>query len=107
NLSSGPYLLACMHWALRKLTTVQVHHVCSIDLVPATKPFSPAAPFQAHVLATLHDLRGLAPGIEAQLNEQTGLSCLTLLQRGARIYFFTDGDAVACQMNVRYGEVFV
>jgi ribosomal protein S18 acetylase RimI-like enzyme len=107
NLSSGPFRLACIYWAVRKLTTVQVHHVYAIDLVPVTEAFSLAPPFQAHVLASLDELRALPEGIETQLNEQTGLSCRTLLQRGTRIYFFTDGHRVACQMNARQGEVLV
>jgi GNAT superfamily N-acetyltransferase len=107
NLTDGRYLLACTHWAWRKLTTIQVHHVYMIDLVTTTACLPADEHLEAHVLATVDDLRGLPPGIEQQLNEQTGQSCLRLLQRGARIYYFSEGEVVACQLNILRDEVIV
>jgi GNAT superfamily N-acetyltransferase len=55
----------------------------------------------------MEELQRLPAGMEEQLDEQGGLSCRSLFERGGRIYFFAAGAEVACQMSCREGEVTV
>lgn len=107
RLTDTDFLAALCYWGLRRIIFIQVHRVFSIRLSPAP-PLSSGKPvpgFSMHVLRHLDDLASLAPGVEDQLNEQTGNSCRSLLAQGDWIYFTADGRHVACQLNIRRGNV--
>lgn len=106
KLTNPIYLSASMYWGFRKLTRMQFHHVLAADLRSAMST-SLASPLQTRALETIDDLVQLPVGLETQLDEQSGLSCRTLLEQQARIYLITDGDRLACQLNIRDGEVIV
>lgn len=106
KLTNPTYLSASMYWGLRKLTGVQFHHVYLRDLSSSTNTLL-ASPLQMHVLAASDDLQKLCDGLETQLDEQSGLSCRNLLANHGRIYFITDGDTLACQLNIRNGDVII
>lgn len=106
ELANPIYLSATMYWGLRKLTGVQFHRVVAADLCAATS--TPLAlRLQMRVIKNINDLVQLPVGLETQLNEQSGLSCHKLLEQQARIYLMTDRDKLACQLNIRDGEVIV
>lgn len=109
RLTDTDFLAAVCYWGLRRILFVQVHRVFFIGLSPgATLPSgTQMLGFSTHVLYRLDDLASLAPGIEDQLNEQTGISCHSLLEQGGRIYFIAHGQHVACQLNIRRGKVLV
>lgn len=106
KLTNPIYLSASMYWGFRKLTGVQFHHVYGTDLSSSiSTPL--ASPLRMRVLEGINDLLKLPVGLETQLDEQTGLSCRNLLAKHARLYLITDGETLACQLNICEGEVIV
>lgn len=107
KLTNRTYLSATLYWVLRKLTGVQVHQVFAIDVSAASRNIQLTKPLQFSVLARAQDVDSLPPGIEAQLDEQSGMPCRALCECGARLYFIHDGKNVACQLNIRSDNVTV
>lgn len=106
KLTNPIYLSASMYWGVRKLTGVQFHCVVAADLLSSiSTPL--ASPLKMRVVENINDLVQLPIGLETQLDEQSGLSCRKLIEQQARIYLVTDGDKLACQLNIRDGEVIV
>lgn len=106
NLTNRDYLSALFFWVIRRVTGVQVHRVMTLDLrerVPGAG-VTEASGLRVSVIRHPEDLDGLRRDIVEQLNEQSGSSCRTLVSRGDWVYFMTDDDRVACQMNVRHGS---
>lgn len=107
KLTNPTYLSALAYWALRKLTRIQFHHVYAVDLSQPQEAAGLENGFAVSVVKHLEDLENLPPGMEAQLNEQSGMSCRALCERGARLYFIHSGHDIACQLNINSGEVTV
>ncbi len=107
KLTDRTYLSATLYWVLRKLTGVQFHQVFAIDVSAASANLQLSKPFLISVLACAQDIDLLPAGMESQLNEQSGLSCRALCERGALLYFIHDGKDVACQLNIRNSDVVV
>lgn len=104
KLTNPTYLSACFHWGGRLLTGVQVHDVYSADLQSARRTL-PDSGLCFRVLETTNDLHTLPAGMEEQVDAQSGLSCRHLVENDARIYLLTHGEQLACQLNIRCGEV--
>lgn len=105
KLTNRTYLSATLYWILRKLTGIQFHQVFSINVSAAPRDIQLTKPFEVSILERVEDVDCLPPGIEAQLNEQSGMSCRALCECGARLYFINDGKNVACQLNIRSSDV--
>lgn len=107
KLKNPTYLSALAYWALRKLTRVQFHHVYAIELSQPQETVELANGLAISVVKDLGDLEKLPSGLEKQLNEQSGMSCRALCERGARVYFIHNEHDVACQLNISSDEVTV
>lgn len=107
KLTNPTYLSATLYWALRKLTGVQIHKVVTIGLNTDTLGTPAAEHLEISVLERVQDADRLPAGIKAQLDEQSGMPCRSLCERGTRLYFIHDGKDVACQLNIEVGEVLV
>ena len=107
KLTNLTYLSAALHWVLRKLTGVQIHEVVAIDLSTNALNVPVAEHLELCLLERVQDLDGLPGGVETQLDEQSGIPCRSLFERGTRLYFIHDGKDVACQLNIELREVLV
>jgi len=104
------YLSAIFYWVLGKIFRVQVHKVLKINSPPIPCHASePPFGFDLLALREPSSLAGLHPSLEAQLNEESGVGCRTIVQGGDRIYAFVDRSTkrVACQLNLRRGVILV
>lgn len=102
RLADPHYLAAVFYWATSRTLRLQVHDVLTIALSRETGR-DPELPSHYRFHA-IHDTDGLAVlggAIEAQLNDQSGLSCRSMLARGDGIYTIVDSRGVACQLNMR------
>lgn len=106
NLTNRAYLSAGTYWAIRRLTGVQFHFLYAANLNSAIRT-QEVLPFEFAVLESKNDLKRLPKSIEVQLDEQSGLSCCSLLDQNAYIYLLMDGEKLACQLNIRQSQVFV
>ena len=107
KLTNPTYLSATLYWLLRKLTGVQFHQVVAMDLSTNTRNMAVAEHLEISILERVQDVDQLPAGIETQLDEQSGMSCRSLCERGARLYLIHNGKDVACQLNIQTGEVVV
>lgn len=107
RLKNPAFFRAILYWILRRLTGIQVHDVYAIELIPSTVSLNADSNPKLTVLRHLDDFLRLPDGVEQELNEQSGHSCRALVEQGNRVYAATEGQHVACQLNIRYGEVAV
>lgn len=107
RLTQPDYLAAIFFWGIRRAFRVQIHRILRLDLARVSISDIPNVPsgFALQVVSNQDDLRELPPNLEAQLNEQCGSSCRTLIEEGSEIYFLVEQDRVASQLNIRRGRV--
>jgi GNAT superfamily N-acetyltransferase len=102
RLADPHYLAAVFYWATSRVLRLQVHNVLTIALSRAAARIPELPPdYRFHAIRDTDQLAALGGAIEAQLNDQSGLSCRSMLARGDRIYAIVDSRGVACQLNMR------
>lgn len=105
NLTNPIYLSAMNYWVLRKLSNIQFHKVYVTNLSATSPEGQPQGSLKISVLAQPEDIDHLPEGLEIQINEQSGMSCRSLCERGSRLYVIHDGQNIACQLNINMGEI--
>jgi GNAT superfamily N-acetyltransferase len=104
------YFAAVAFWVVGRTTRLQVHHVLSIPLEPRATPVPPPPAMRFLAVrngAELRELRELNRTIENQLNEESGPSCQSIIDKGGAVYAVIEAERVACQLNIRHGAIAV
>lgn len=101
------YLAAVLFWAIARVARLQVHRVV---IVRADRRPPPQASCPDFSLLGIHDLVSLGrlgAELESQIDDESGMRCRALIGKGSSVFVALDEGAVACQLTVYRGEVFV